>query len=139
MNLNALQSAVLSRLEASTALMLIAKAIWIPRAPQAADGQVESPFPYLALPQVNLSPFDTAGSLGTNAVVQVDGYSRKGGDATEINALHDAVYGVLHRGSLVIPGVTWVTTEYEAGSFGYEDQGETRRFVALYRVTYQAV
>lgn len=139
MNLNNLQASILAKLEAHAPLMLIAKAIWIPRAPTTASGEVDTPFPYVAIPQVNLTPFDSKTFLGTNAVVQIDGYSRKGGDNTEINALHDAVYTALHRQELTIAGGSWVTTEFESASFGYEDQGDTRRMVALYRVMFQAI
>lgn len=138
MKLDALQAAIFQTLTGNAALANIAKAVWIPQAPQAADGALDTPFPYLAIPAITPGEFDTKSDLGINALVQIDGYSRidAGGDL-QISVLASAVYFAMHRAPLTIETCNWITTEHETTSFGYEDGGQTRRFVSLYRVMYE--
>lgn len=135
MKLDALQQALFDKLFNSAALMALAEAIWIPKAPQADDGELTGPFPYVVIPQMNANPFDTKNSNGGDVVVQVDGYSRNP-SALEIGALQGLVYSTLHKQDLNISDAHFIDCLHEGTSFGYEDGGKTRRFVSLYRVTY---
>ena len=136
MKLNALQQGLYSKLTADAALMALAEAVWSPKAPQADDGELIGPFPYVVIPQMNASPFDTDGSNGGNVVVQIDGYSRNS-SGLEIGELQGLVYSALHKRTLSITGAHFIDCLHEGTSYGYEDAGKTRRFVSLYRVTYE--
>ncbi len=138
MKLDALQQALYDALTGDTTLMALAEAVYIPKAPQADDGELSGPFPYVVIPQMTANPFDTKTSNGGNVVVQVDGYSRSQSDL-QINDLQGRVYDVLHKGTLSITGAAFTDCLHEQTINGYEDQGKTRRFVSLYRVTYDNI
>lgn len=135
MKLDALQQGLITKLTGNAALMVLAEDVWSPKAPQADDGELTGPFPYVVIPQMNASPFDTTGSNGGDVVVQVDGYSRNS-SGLEIGELQGLVYDALHKQEITIAGAHFIDCLHQGTSFGYEDQGQTRRFVSLYRVTY---
>lgn len=136
MKLDKLQQAIYTKLTGNTALMALAEAVWSPKAPQQDDGELAGPFPYIVIPQMNASPFDTKTSNGGSVVVQVDGYLRSKSEL-DAHALQGRLYDALHKQPLSITGATWIDTLHEGTTYGYEDNGKTRRFVSLYRVTYQ--
>lgn len=138
MKLDALQQALYDALTGDTTLMALAEAVYIPKAPQADDGELSGPFPYIVIPQMTASPFDTKTSNGGNIVVQIDGYSRAQSDL-QINDLQGRVYDVLHKGTLSIAGTTFINALHEQTINGYEDNGKTRRFISLYRVIYDDI
>ena len=128
----ALRQALYTRLDAALIVPL-----WSPKAPQADDGELLGPFPYVVIVQANESPWNTKGSRGLDAVVQIDGYARTTATDSAENlatGLAAEVREALERHALSVTGATWVTTELEGISYGWEDGGKTRRFVSLYRV-----
>lgn len=138
MKLGALQQALYDALTGDATLMALAQGVHIPKAPQYGESEVATPFPYVVIPQMTANPFDTKTSNGGNVLVQVDGYSRSQSDL-QINDLQGRVYDVLHKGTLSITGATFVDCLHEQTIHGYEDDGRTRRFVSLYRVTYDEI
>lgn len=138
MKIPELQQAVYNKLTGDGALMAVAQGVHAPKAPQADDGELIGPFPYVVIPQITASPFDTKTSLGGSAVVQIDGYTRSS-SGLDIGELHDLVYGALHHKAVAISGAAWVDTRFESSSFGWEGDQKTRRFVALYRVVYDDI
>lgn len=138
MKLAALQQAIYARLTADATLSGLVQAVYIPKAPQAEDGQLTAPFPYVVVPQITATPQNTDTTRGANIVVQVDAYSRSQSDL-EINRIGDALYNALHRVALAVTGATWVTTEHENSVTGWEDDGKTRRIISLYRVMLDGV
>ena len=142
MKRSALEAAIYTQLTGNAALMAVADAVWIPEAPQADDGELIGPFPYIVVTNITLTPWDTDDTLGMQAVVQVDSYAR----ATPSASAHalarnvaDLVYGALNRATLSITGAHAVDCLHENTSDGWEEPGGTRRFVSLYRVTYDEV
>ena len=112
--------------------------VWSPKAPQADEGELLGPFPYVVIVQANESPWNTKGTRGLDAVVQIDGYARTTStDSAEdvIAALAANVREALERQALSVSGAIWQDTQLESTLYGWEDGGKTRRFVSLYRVT----
>ena len=128
----ALRQALYTRLDAALSVP-----VWSPKAPQADDGELLGPFPYVVIVQANESPWNTKGSRGLDALVQIDGYARSTPTASAEDLITDLAADVreaLDRHPLSVAGATWVTTEMEGTSYGWEDGGKTRRFVSQYRV-----
>ena len=112
--------------------------VWSPKAPQADDGELLGPFPYVVIVQANESPWNTKGTRGIDALVQIDGYAR----TTATDSAEDLATGLaanvreaLERQALSVSGAIWQDTQLESTLYGWEDGGKTRRFVSLYRVT----
>lgn len=109
--------------------------VWSPKAPQADDGELTGPFPYVVIVQANESPWNTKGSRGLDALVQIDGYAR----ATETQSAEGAVTALSAQVRdavewYVLPVSGHVTTEWESTIYGWEGDTKTRRFVSLFRV-----
>jgi len=116
--------------------------VWSPKAPQNSEGEISTPFPYVVIVQATESPFNTSGTRGSQFVVQIDGYARStAGQSSEqaIAALSSQVRDALEWYELTGTGVVWVDTEFETMSLGWSDDGKTRRFVSIYRVTLDEV
>jgi len=128
----ALRQALYTRLDAALSVP-----VWSPKAPQADDGELLGPFPYVVIVQANESPWNTKTTRGLDVLVQIDGYAR----TTATDSAEDLITGLaanvreaIERHALSVTGAAWVTTELEGTSYGWEDGGKTRRFVSLYRV-----
>jgi hypothetical protein len=111
--------------------------VWSPKAPQSPDGELLSDFPYVVIVQANESPWNTKGSRGLDALVQIDAYARSTASSSAevlISTLTSAVREALERTVLTVTGAVHVTTELESIIPGWEDGGKTRRAVMLFRV-----
>ena len=119
----------------------ISASVWSPKAPQDADGAASGPFPYLVIVQATESPFNTDGTIGSNFVVQIDGYARASATVSvenSIAALHSATRTAIERYPLTVTGAVWVDTVFESMSLAWSDMGTTRRFISQYRITLDA-
>lgn len=112
--------------------------VWSPKAPQADDGELLGPFPYVVITQANESPWNTKGTRGLDALVQIDAYAR----ATEMVSVENAIAALSHDVRealewypLTVANAHWVDTLLESTIPGWEDGGKTRRAVMLFRVT----
>jgi hypothetical protein len=132
----ALQTAVYTKLSANSAFMTALSNRLYSDVPQAGDAALG--FPMCVIGPDVISPWDTKGGLGGSAIVQADVYSRAGGWG-QCKGLADTVYGLLHRQPLTIAGASWVDTNMETATFNMEADGETRRGLMLFRVTYDAI
>ena len=111
--------------------------VWSPKAPQADDGELLGPFPYVVIVQANESPWNTKSSRGLDALVQIDAYARSTTTASAEDVISDLASQVreaLERQPLTVTDAHWVTTELESIIPGWEDGGKTRRSVLLFRV-----
>jgi len=115
--------------------------VWSPKAPQAAESENIGPFPYVVIVQATESPFNTDGTIGSNFVVQIDGFARVS-DTVSLEAgiasLHSATRTAIERYPLTVTGAVWVDTVFENMSLGWSDDGKTRRFISQYRITLDA-
>lgn len=111
--------------------------VWSPKAPQSEDGELLGPFPYVVIVQANESPWNTKGSRGLDALVQIDAYARSTASSSAedlITGLASDVREALEREALTVTGAHHVTTELESIIPGWEDGGKTRRAIMLFRV-----
>ena len=128
----ALRQALYTRLDAALSVP-----VWSPKAPQADDGELLGPFPYVVIVQANEAPWNTKGSRGLDAVVQIDCYARSTGtDSAEgaLGELTSQVREALEWYELPVAAAHWVDTRLESIIPGWEDKGKTRRSVMLFRV-----
>lgn len=81
-------------------------------APQAKDGGSLAGWPYVEVGFVSLAPFDTANSIGFDAVARLHTRSKTGSMA-EAKDIQGRIYDRLHRGVLAVPGFLTVTIQRE--------------------------
>lgn len=81
-------------------------------APQAADGGSLAAWPYVEVGFISLAPFDTANSIGFDAVARIHTRSRSGSMA-ETKRIQGDIYDRLHRGALSVAGYQTVTVQRE--------------------------
>ena len=140
-NAAALQSGVYARLNDVSVTGLLSTAYGVSAiftdVPQADDSGAATQFPYITIGNDNIAPYDTKGSTGGNAVVQVSIWSRVASDL-QIKGIADAVYARMHRQPMTITGVTHITTEFEGMTLVDDPDGKTRQAVMLFRVIYLA-
>jgi hypothetical protein len=129
----ALRQALYTRLDAQLSVP-----VWSPKAPQNAQGESLSPFPYVAIVQAAESAWNTNQARGGEFVVQIDGYAR----ATAAASAEDAILTLwastreaLEWYSLTVTGAIWVDTKLDLVNTGWDDGGDTRRFVSQWRIT----
>ena len=128
----ALRQALFTKLDADLSV-----AVWSPKAPQSDDGELLTPFPFVVIVQANESPWNTKGTRGLDALVQIDAYARSTETDSEENTIADLTADIrdaLEWYPLPVTGAHWVTTELESIIPGWEDNGKTRRSVLLFRV-----
>lgn len=128
-----LRQAIYNRLSAQLSVD-----VWSPKAPQADDGELLGPFPYVVIVQANESPWNTKTRRGLEAVVQIDAYARSTATDSAEDAIHTLTAQVreaLEWYDLGVADAAWVDTALESIIPGWEDNGKTRRAVMLWRVT----
>lgn len=81
-------------------------------APQAKDGGSLAGWPYVEVGFVSLAPFDTANSIGFDAVARLHSRSKTGSMA-EAKDIQGRIYDRLHRGALSVTGFLTVTIQRE--------------------------
>ena len=131
-----LRAALYTRLDGQ-----LAHPVYSPKAPQDADGESIGPFPYVVIVQATESPFNTDGTIGSNFVVQIDGFARGSASVSVENSiaeLHSATRAALERYPLTVTGAVWIDTVFESMSLAWSDVGTTRRFISQYRITLDA-
>lgn len=112
--------------------------VYSPRAPQPDDAGDGGDFPFVVVSQATESPWNTKGTRGAQFLVQVDAYARSTAIHSAeniITALHAQTRAALEWHPLTVTGAHWVDTQFESMTLGWDDEGKTRRFVSLYRVT----
>lgn len=132
----ALQTGIYTKLAADSGFMTALENRLYSDVPQASDAALG--FPFCVIGVDVLTPFDTKSGLGGSAVSQVDIYSRAGGWG-QVKGLADTAWALLHRQPLTISGASWIDTNMETMTFSMEADGETRRALMLFRVTYDAI
>lgn len=72
-------------------------------APQVEDGGDDSAFPYVTIGRVVITEMDTKPKTGFAAQMRVHTFSRTG-SMLECKTIQGAIYALLHRSELTIPG-----------------------------------
>jgi len=131
-----LRGAVFAKLNVSAITSLLSAeygaipAVFHDTALQAQDSGAGDYFPYVSFSVVSDTGLNDKGVSGTNALVQVDVWSRLG--TTQCETLAQAVYDQLHRSALSVDG--HIITECEAIDFTLDPDGITRRGLLRFRV-----
>ena len=137
----ALRQALFTKLDADLSVD-----VWSPKAPQADDGELLTPFPFVVIVQANESPWNTKSTRGLDALVQIDAYARSTATDSAENIVADLTaairkalewYDLNETLTWYAPPVApfhWVDTRLESIIPGWEDNGKTRRAVLLFRV-----
>lgn len=99
--------------------------------PQDIDGQAEAAFPYVSFGPATITPWNVKDTLGENAVVQIDIWTRER-QFTRNKAIADAVRAAIDRVPLAMPG--WIDTQMQTTTFMRDPDGKTRRGLMLFRV-----
>jgi hypothetical protein len=97
----------------------------------------EAIFPYVELGEVSARRFDSTSRSGLDCMLTFNAWSRYSG-RREAKQILDAVYGVLHDGSLSIAGNAHVLTGFQSAETTRDEDGLTYRGIAKYRVIVQA-
>jgi hypothetical protein len=95
-------------------------------------------FPYVVIGQDTLSPFDTKTDNGTNALCQIDVWSRQN-NLTEAKNVGTAVYDVLQKGSLTISGAHHILTRAVGQAYSTDPDGHTKRGLLTFTVMYDEI
>lgn len=136
MNLDALRTAIYTALNVSGLKSKLSTAyaplvpVFYEIAPQSSDSGNAALFPFVIFNITSDVGYNDKGATGTNAIVQVDIYSRL--HTTQAEVIGETVHGLLHRQNLSFPG--HITTECESVQTMTDADGETRRCMMLFRV-----
>lgn len=134
-----LQQGLFTRLSTDAALVAALSSAWgIPPifadVPEI-DGGNNAFFPYVTFGPDTLTPWDTKTSLGGNATVQINVWTRAA-NYTQAKAISSLIYDRLHYQQLTIPTANEVLTMNESMSFSLDPDGRTRRGLMLFRIIY---
>jgi len=135
-NLDALRTAIYTALNVSGLTSQLSASysplvpIFYEIAPQASDSGNAALFPFVVFNITSDVGYNDKDTTGTNAIVQVDVYSRL--HTTQVEAIGEIVHGLLHRQNLSFAG--HITTECESVQTMTDADGETRRCLMLFRV-----
>lgn len=98
----------------------------------------DAAFPYVELGEVSARRFDSASRGGLDCQLTLNVWSRYQG-RREAKQILDAIYGVLHDGTLSVAGNAHVLTSFQSAETRRDDDGLTYHGVVKYRVLVQAI
>ena len=113
MKLETLQQAVYDRLSAVSAITDAVTGIYT-TAPQAAESEDDSAFPYLTIGPVATTPDDDKDQNAVNALFDVHIWSRSQ-SALTWRAIADDVYAALQRHDLSVTGANVIECRFDGG------------------------
>jgi len=89
---------------------------------QTTDGGSATPFPYVEIGAIILTPFDTATETGFNFVARLHTRSRSGSMA-EAKGIQGQMYARLHRGLLTVTGFNFIMCQRDTSTTEYAPDG----------------
>ena len=132
----ALQIAIFNALNADSALSALVVGIY-DNQDQVSNPDDDSAFPVLTISTGTILPWDDDTKLGGQYDVEIHTWSRAR-NALESKQIMDAVYNVLHRGTLTITGWRYVQSDLVSQINPQRDpDGITRHGVQTFRITYE--
>jgi len=143
MRTGALQAALYTKLTCSSSLVEALSSEWgldpvFDHVPQVPDPQNDAYFPYITVSQVTANQWDTDGTNGASAIVQIDVWSRMRG-LLQARDIAQRVYDLLHYQPLTITGATHIWTGVESVEGSTDPDGKTRRAMLTAQVVYDAI
>lgn len=103
--------------------------------PQVDEPEDPALFPYITISDTTSPPWDDDHDRGFAPILTVHVWSRAS-HALEAKQIMDAVYSILHRGTLAITGWQFVGCDLTDQTILRDPDGITRHGVQNYRVTY---
>ncbi|MBW1784666.1 MAG: DUF3168 domain-containing protein [Deltaproteobacteria bacterium] len=126
----AIQVAVKTKLDAASALT----ALLNDGVNSIRDGvRQDDGFPYIAIYDVASQEEDTMAVNGLESLYSIHIWSRYKGQK-EVRQIMDEVYNALHNQPLTISGSTHIMTLFKSSDTFTEEDGETRRGIANFRI-----
>ena len=133
-----LQIAVYNALNTDSALSALIVGIY-DNPQQVADPDNDNAFPFVTLSTGSIEPWDDDHDKGSQADIQVHTWSRAR-HSLQCKQIMDAIYNVLHRGTLSISGFLFVGCDMVSQENPqYDPDGVTRHGVQTFRVVFQEV
>jgi hypothetical protein len=132
----ALQVAVYNALNADAVLGALITGIH-DNPQQVANPDSNSAFPYVTISTGSVAPWDDDHDKGGDATVEVHTWSRER-HSLEAKQVMDAIYNILHRGTLTISGWRFVGCDLiSSENPQYDPDGITRHGVQSFRVIFE--
>lgn len=134
MNGDNLQRAVYAKLTNDATLMAIIVGVYAD-VQQPSDAGSDAPFPYVTIGSDNLSSWDSKTFFGTEALCQIDIWSRSN-NFIEAKEIGDAITNALHHQSLTITDASHVMTVQQSSTYSKDPDGHTKRGMLMFRVVF---
>jgi len=103
---------------------------------QVADPSNNDAFPFITISDGTSSPWDTDTERGDEAIAQIHVWSRAE-HSLEVKQIQDAIYSVLHRGTISISGSVFIGSDYITQTVERDPDGITRHGVQEFRIVYE--
>ncbi len=129
-----LQKGIYNKLTGDSALMALVKGVYDNPA-QVTDPGDNAEFPFLTMSDIQPTPWDTDGDVGTDAQFTIHVWSRAS-HALEAREIQDAITSLLHRDKLVITGQRVIGLDYIRADVQRDADGLTRHGIQDFRITY---
>ena len=134
MNDDNLQKAIYAKLSADTALMSAIKGIYAD-VEQPSDAGSNDPFPYVTIGNDNHAPWDSKTFFGTQAICQIDVWSRKN-NFLEVKQIGSMIREALHHQSLTIQDADHTMTVHQSSVYTKDPDGQTKRGMLMFNVRF---
>lgn len=134
MNGENLQRAIYSKLTGDATLMALIEGVYADVA-EPLDAGTDAPFPYVTIGQDNMAPWDSKTFLGTDAICQIDIWSRAN-NFLEAKAIGTAIVDALHHQPLTITRASHVMTVSQSATYSKDPDGHTKRGMLMFRVSF---
>lgn len=103
---------------------------------QVADPSDNSAFPFVTLSDFTSVPWDTDTEKGFDADVTIHVWSRAH-HSLEAKQIQDAIYDVLHRGTISITNHAFIACDYITQTVERDPDGVTRHGIQEFRIVYE--
>lgn len=134
MNSENLQAAIYAKLTGNSALMALITGVYAD-VQQPLDAGSDAAFPYVTIGQDNASSWDTKTEFGTEALCQIDIWSRSN-NFTQAKTIGSAITDALHQQPLTITGASHVLTFQQSEVYSKDPDGHTKRGMLMFRVVF---
>jgi predicted XRE-type DNA-binding protein len=134
MNGENLQRAIYDKLTGDATLMALIDGVYAD-VQQPLDAGSDVPFPYVTIGSDNLSSWDSKTFFGTEALCQIDVWSRAN-NFLEAKTVGSAIVNALHQQPLIIADASHVLTVQQSSVYSKDPDGHTKRGMLMFRVVF---
>jgi hypothetical protein len=134
MNGQNLQSAIYDKLTSDATLTALIKGVYAD-VQQPLDSGSDAPFPFVTIGSDNLAPWDSKTFFGTEALCQIDIWSRSN-NFLEAKSIGSAIHDALHHQPLTIADASHVMTVQQSSVYSKDPDGHTKRGMLMFKILY---